>query len=81
MRLRDYRLNLALAVVRELHRLLPMSPMTRAMLLATCDWACQAHRAGSLATVTRLDGPPWAAMLGRSQIRPFLTYRPDREGD
>lgn len=78
MRLRDYQLNLALAVVREMRRTIP-NALARAVIIATSDWTCQALRAGALATVTRIEGRDWR--LTKPDVPPFLTYRPDREGD
>ena len=73
------RLNLACAAVRELRRALPDRPLARAAVWATSTWSAVAHRGGCLATVTRESRPGW--LPGVPIVPPFLTYRPDREGD
>lgn len=73
------RFNLALSVVRELRRMYPDSPSARAAVWMKGTWTAIPQRSGQLATVTRtVTSVPFS---GPSSVPPFLTYRPDREGD
>jgi hypothetical protein len=50
-------------------------------LLVTCDWTATPTRSGAMAVVTGQSATPaWHGPVGHD-IAPFLTYRPDREGD